>query len=363
MLSPEDARVALAASASALFEATPFLFSGVLLACALRRSCALVEHFGCGCGDGFGGRSLPAAVATWMLFGPFVAVARFFAATVAARLFRRQGTASMHRAPIHVLGELRAVLPAALAAGAGALLAARFDPGTLPPAGSAFFGAALGFFAAPCGLGAATLAAALRVRAPMAAGAFLCIAGIADLRAFARRHHAALGHDACGYGVLATALALVAWRRGGTLVHPAFTLALASCALAALVLAAIYRKQRCTAARIAPAIMLAAAVVGAPAPRYEATETTLTDLFAGERLTFTGELVRDASSAAMVRYAITCCRADASPICVRLAAPPHYAAGTWLRVDGAVESDGGELRLRAFRVARVDAPSDPFVYR
>ena len=74
--------------------------------------------------------------------------------------------------------------------------------------------------------------------------------------------------------------------------------------------------------------MLAAAVVGAPAPRYEATETTLTDLFAGERLTFTGELVRDASSAAMVRYAITCCRADASPICVRLAAPPHYAAGS-----------------------------------
>jgi len=363
MLSPGDARGALAASASALFEATPFLFGGVLLASVLRRRCAFVEIVGCGCGDGFGGRSLPAAAATWMLFGPFVAVARFFAATVAARLLRRRGTAATHDPPIHVLGELRAVLPAAVAAGITAALAAWFDPATLPPAGRALFGAALGFFAAPCGLGAATLAAALRVRAPMAASAFLCVAGIADLRAFARTQHTTSGHDALGYGVLAAALGLVAWRHGGTLVHPAFTLALAGCAIAALVLAALHRAQRCSATRIAPAIMLAGALLGAPAPRYDATETTLTDLFAGERLAFTGELARDRVSAAIVRYAITCCRADASPICVRLAKPPGYAAGTWLHVDGTIENVRGELQLRALRIVRVAAPSDPFVYR
>jgi uncharacterized membrane protein YcgQ (UPF0703/DUF1980 family) len=63
-----------------------------------------------------------------------------------------------------------------------------------------------------------------------------------------------------------------------------------------------------------------------------------------------------------VRYAITCCRADAAPIAVRLERPPAYAAGTWLRVDGIMEDRGGAMQLKTRRVDRVAAPNDPFVY-
>ena len=46
-----------------------------------------------------------------------------------------------------------------------------------------------GFAAAPCGLGAVAVAGALRVRDPIAAAAFLCVAGIVDARAlFAWSH-------------------------------------------------------------------------------------------------------------------------------------------------------------------------------
>ena len=62
--------------------------------------------------------------------------------------------------------------------------------------------------------------------------------------------------------------------------------------------------------------MLAGVMVAAPPPAYTMTETTLTDLFPGERLDFTGRLARNGDSAALVRYAITCCRADATPVAV-----------------------------------------------
>lgn len=86
------------------------------------------------------------------------------------------------------------------------------------------------------------------------------------------------------------------------------------------------------------------------------------DLFAGERLSFTGALVRGAGSSAVVRYAITCCRADAAPIAVRLERAPPYTTGTWLRVDGVLEDRAGAIELKAERIARVAAPGDPFLY-
>jgi uncharacterized membrane protein YcgQ (UPF0703/DUF1980 family) len=108
--------------------------------------------------------------------------------------------------------------------------------------------------------------------------------------------------------------------------------------------------------------MLVGALLGAPPPQYHATETTMADLFAGEHLTFSGALVRDARSSAVVRYAITCCRADASPIAVRLGRTPHYPAGTWLRVDGTVALHNGTLLLVPARFERIPMPRDPFVY-
>ncbi len=109
--------------------------------------------------------------------------------------------------------------------------------------------------------------------------------------------------------------------------------------------------------------MLIGALAGAPPPEYRATETTLTDLFAGEHLRFTGSLERQGSAAVLVRYAITCCRADAAPIAVRLTNAFEYPSGTWLQADGTIESVQGDLRLVPGRIERVAPPVDPFVYR
>jgi uncharacterized membrane protein YcgQ (UPF0703/DUF1980 family) len=109
--------------------------------------------------------------------------------------------------------------------------------------------------------------------------------------------------------------------------------------------------------------MLAGALVAAPPPIYRATETTLAGGFPGERVTFLGVLARDASHEALVRYAITCCRADAAPVALRLASPVSYPAGTWLRTDGTLVADGDSLAYEATHVERATPPLDPFVYR
>ncbi|HVR47678.1 MAG TPA: hypothetical protein VMT95_13695 [Candidatus Binatia bacterium] len=361
--SPDAVRTALATSASALVEATPFVFAGVALACVLRRGGSVVAHLGCGCGSGPSARSLLAAAATWLVFGPLVAASRYCAALLVARVLRSRGRTAHDDERPHPLAELSAVFPAALLAGAAAQLLGSLDAARAPPLAGAAIGAALGFGAAPCGLGAVALAGALRVHAPVTAAAFLCVAGIVDLRALRPRPHAQTDHDALAYALLAAASALVAWRHGDALVHPALALPLWGCAAAAFVYAARHRRQTCAIARIAPGLMLAGALIGAPAPVYHATETTLTDLFPGENLSFTGVLTCERGACALVRYAITCCRADAAPVVVRLSAAPPYPPGTWLRVNGRIDEAHAGLPLVALRVERIAPPADPFVYR
>jgi hypothetical protein len=363
LTSPDAIRSALAASASALFEATPFLFAGVLLSRVLQRRIRIVEYLGCGCGHGPAARSIPAAAATWLLFGPLVAIARFIAALLVAHVLDRRRRHRAENGPADALGELAAIVPAAVLAGVAVQFFAAFDPARLSPIGNTLLGVALGFAAAPCGLGAIALAGALHVRAPVAAAAFLCVAGVVDLRTLKGLANITPGEDAFGYMLLAAALWIVALRRGDALVHPAFAIVLGCCASAALLGAIAYRERRSAAARIAPALMLAGALLGAPPPAYRATETTLTDLFAGEQLRFTGALAKNGSVSAVVRYAITCCRADAAPIAVRLDRSLPYPAGTWLRVEGRIESVDGTLRLVPKEIERVAAPADPFLYR
>jgi hypothetical protein len=363
LTSPDMVRSALAVSASALFEATPFLLVSVALARLLPRRHHAAAYLGCGCSSGPSARSIPAVAATWLVFGPQIALARFAAAIFAARFIQRRLRQCADEDAFHLLGELAALLPAALLAAAAMEFFARFDPARLSPLGVTLVGIALGFGAAPCGLGAIAVAGALRLRAPLAAMAFLCVAGIVDFRALASRAQRCCNHDACAYALLAVSLSVVAWRHGDALVHPAIAVALAICAPVAFLYAIIYRRQACTPARVAPSLMLIGALVGAPPPAYYATETTLADLFPGERLTFTGVLTRQGRSCALVRYAITCCRADAAPIAVRLDRTPSYPAGTWLRVKGQIESLRGDLRLDPQQVERIAPPSDPFVYR
>ncbi len=358
---PQTLRGAVAAAAAVLFEAAPFAIAAALAARVLRGRPWALAYLGCGCAGGPSARSLPAAAASVLLFGPWVAAARFAAALLVARALRSRSACGAVGAP--PLETLAAVAPAALLAGVFSTLSSHLDPARLTPAAALAAGALLGF-GAPCGLGAVAFAGALHARAPLAAAGYLCVAGIADLRAFAGAHaRTAHGHDAFAYGVLATALGIVAWRHGDALVHPLLAPFLAICAALALVAAATHRGARARALRAAPAIMLAGAVAGAPAPEYRATETTLESIFAGERLTFTGTLVREGRAGALVRYAILCCRADAAPIVVRLQRAPAFPTGTWLRADGTIESAGQGYALDARRIEPVAPPADPFVYR
>jgi hypothetical protein len=363
LFSPEFSRCALATSASALFEATPFVLAGIVAARVLRLPHA-GAFLGCGCAAGPSARSLPAAAATWLVFGPTVAATRFAAASlVAATMHRNRKPSGCASRSSSLIEELTALLAPALVAGMCMQLAAAFDLGRLAPPVSAAGGALLAFATAPCGIGAVAVAAALRARAPHAAAAFLCVAGIVDLRAITRRPHAAAGHDALAYLLLSAALATAALRRGDALVHPAMAPILGACAVAATIGALLNRRQQAPAQRYAPAVMLVGALVGAPPPQYHATQTTLRDLFPGEQLSFTGTLTRDRTTSALVRYAITCCRADATPVVVRLEVAPPYAAGSWLHADGSIEKRSGDLRLVARHVERVAAPYDPFIYR
>ncbi|HEY6485741.1 MAG TPA: hypothetical protein VIX83_05110 [Candidatus Cybelea sp.] len=359
LFSPDLLRGALASSASALFEATPFLLGAAIVARLLRLPGA-AAFLGCGCGSGPSARSLPAAVATCMIFGPIVAAARFLAAMLAARALSRRFHAACPHEPADLAGELAELLPAALVAGAAMQLGGALNPARLPPVLCLLAGGLLGFAAAPCALGAVAIAGALHARSPLAAAAFLCVAGIVDLRALSSRPHVAPRRDALAYALLAVALGAVALRGGDALIHPALAPVLGFSAAMALIGAARYRREISPAQRAAPVLMLAGVFTAAPPPPYYATETTLGGLFPGERLTFTGTLVRDGSQSAVVRYAITCCRADASPVVVRLDRAPPYEAGTWLRVDGRID---GDLRLEAARTQRVAPPVDPFIYR
>jgi len=365
IIAPDALRGALATAASALLEATPFAIAGIALR-RLTRWPEAAAFLSCGCAPGPSARSIPAAIAAAFVFGPAVAIARLAAGTMAARVLQHARNMPAVGASCHdhseLLGELAALLPAALIAGGLTLVTPWIDLARWSPAEQIAGGMLLGFVAAPCGLGAVAVGAALHRHAPSAAAAFLWVAGIVDLRALAWRLRPASGPDGVAYAALAAALAIVGWRRGGALVHPAIAGALIACAAMVLVSAIRHRARSCTSSRYAPLLVLAAALIAAPAPVYRATESTLTDIFPGERLTFAGVLVRATRSAALVRYAITCCRADAAPVVVRLARIPPFVAGTWLRANGTIAIEDGAPLLVTDRVEPMPPPADPFTY-
>ncbi len=110
-------------------------------------------------------------------------------------------------------------------------------------------------------------------------------------------------------------------------------------------------------------MMSATIVFGAPAPPYHATATSLADAFAGEPIDFIGVLVRNAGVTAITRYAITCCRADATPVTIRLDRDVRFESGAWIEAHGTLVASDDALRLHATRVDAVRPPADPFLYR
>jgi hypothetical protein len=351
----------LVTSAATLFESAPFILAAAVFAhLPLRWSSRIVPYLGCGCGAGPSARSLPAAAATCLVFGPLVAGARL-AAAVAVEHCLPHPSSCAHRSD-SFLAQLATIVPLA-AIGAGV---ATFGEGLFgmhaPPAGAFIGGALAAFVMSPCGIGTVGLAAALRNTLPASAAAFLCVAGIFDLRTWIRAPHRHGQHDALAYALTAVACLLVAARGGAALVHPKIAFALWPCAFVCAMLAYGNRREQNARLRIGPAILLAGAVLAAPPPEYHATETSLVDAFAGERVDFTGLVSQTGDATTLVRYAITCCRADAAPVAIRLAAHEPAAHG-WMHARGVLVQTSGGLRLRADSLHAISPPSDPFVYR
>lgn len=357
VLPPATSQTVLATAASTLFEGTPFILAGAAAQALWPRwGARMVPYLGCGCGPGPSARSLPAAAATWLVFGPVVAGARFGAALLTAR-FSPRSHACSHANP---LADLQSLLWIAGCNGIFMTFAMPALPSLHVPAAFAVLtGAAAAFIASPCAIGAPGFAGMLHATMPYAGIGFLCVAGIVDLRAFLRPQPCRIPRcsDSIACILLAIACAIVASRNGASLVHPHFTIALYACSVVAFAIALTRRTTKNAKQRIVPAIMLAGALTGAPLPSYPATVTTLADAYAGQRITFTGA----SNGAAITRYAITCCRADAAPITVRLSRPTRIRG--WVRAQGELITDARGLALTAARIERVSAPADPFVYR
>ena len=356
-LAPQAVMAVGASAVSVLFEALPYLMAAALLTpLAGRHTRAIVAYAGCGCGGGSNARSIPAAVATAALFGPVVALARVAAASIAAR-----ASSDHDHAQSDVLSELLNLTPAALLAAGIMLALPTLSLRGVHPALLWLGGALLGVIASPCALGGVALAAALRASAPLAAFGVLCTAGIVP--GLRRRHAHTATHDPLAYLLLAIACATIAARHGGALVHPRMTIPLVVCAIYCAVMAVRFRASAASAPRVLAATALAIIVIGAPQPIYRATETTLADAFAGERVDFTGVAVEYHTRSALVRYAITCCRADAAPVALVLDRNVTRFNGQWMRARGTVEDDSGTLRLHVAELTSIAPPSDPFVYR
>jgi hypothetical protein len=348
---------ALASAAGTLLEMMPFVLVSALVSRfgSARWALALI---GCGCGRVPGGLSLPATALCWLAFGPAVALARLLAAIALSRRTREK--ACRREGP---LDELAAMAPFALAGGlaSGWLGEHAATLASAGPVAAFAAGLTLGVLS-PCAAGSVALAAGLRVVAPSAAAGILCSAGIARLGVPA----VVAGPQLWSSGrlvlaALAFACALAAARHGSGLVHPRLVLPLGCTAAAAVLLAVRGAPRR--APGLPAALVLAALLLGSPEPRYMATETTLEGAFPGERVAFTGKALRAGETTTLVRFAITCCRADAAPVALRLDRPLDVADGTWVEAVGVMVTAPRGPALHATRTRAVGRPSDPFVYR
>ena len=369
-VAPESTRAALASAAAVMFELLPYIAATAMLSPLLGRFARpLVAYAGCGCGAGPGARSIPAAVACATLFGPQTALARFVAAAVVSVIRRAPEAHEHHEAPL--LGDLLALAPSAVLAGVVTVAAPALALAHRTPLVQLVAGAALGFAASPCALGGIALAAALRAQSPLAATAMLCVAGIADLRVWWNPRISRAQGDRTTYAMLSLACAIVAYEHGATLVHPRMTLPLWACALFCVILSGAQpfdfaqdRLRRRTVTRGIAASLVLAALIGSPPPPMTATAATLDTLYPGERIDFTGKYEPETGHPRVVRYAITCCRADARPVGIELATAPgkSISPGTWIRVRGVVERRGDELVVALGSIGQVSPPADPFVY-
>lgn len=364
---------ALAAAAGTLFEAAPFVLAVALWRGPLARRAAAL--FGCGCGSAAGpaALSLPAAGLCWATFGPVVALARFgVAALLHVRRGRHPGKSwdgAESPYDIDPLDQLNAIaLPAFGLALATTVLQA-VHPGPSLGRAPAFLVAILegvaglvaGTFA-PCCTAAVALAAMLRVTAPFASAGLLVTAGLVPARRLAPNRGARYD-GRFGIALLGLACAVLALHGGSGFVHPRLVPLLWAALPAAFIAA---RARTTTAARfgaLVPAAMLAALVLGSPPPESPIGSETLDALYAGEAIAFTGLAEPIDGRTTLVRYAITCCRADASAVTLPTNLHLRLPRDTWIALRGTIARDESGFYARATTWRRVQPPADPYLYR
>ncbi|MDQ2908106.1 MAG: hypothetical protein M3R44_02010 [Candidatus Eremiobacteraeota bacterium] len=387
-LGPDVLHAALAAAAGTLFEAAPFLLAAEL---APRRVRALLPLAGCGCrGPVPGAVSVAATALCWLTFGPAIALARLAAGLALFTFFdhapgsaQAQGDAVEELLMLAPSAALAVTVSGALSAAAPGLMAAPLGA-TVALLGGLAIGAS-----APCATAAVAIAAALAPHLAPAAAGVLMTGGLVRLRwPLLRADHLRVAthvhgeHQSAGFRsalrvALAGALGMLV--RGGAagFVSPRLLPLAAVGAVFALVAAGrvVVRARRAQrpesecgdpkrrAAALVPAIMLAALLSGSPVPAGVAQATQLADAYPGERLSFAGPVHRSGVTSVIERYQITCCRADASPVVVRLTSELPVADGTWIAASGILQRSEHGLELRAKHWQRATAPADPFIYR
>ncbi len=359
---PDLTRSALASGAAVLLETLPYAAAAAILRPLLGRFAPhVVSYAGCGCSVGAGARSIPSALACAAMFGPNVAFARWIAA-IAVSALRRDSSHAHEHSDAPLISDLATLAPAAALAGAVNVAAPALALAHCSPVVQFIAGATFGFAAAPCALGGVALASALHAQSPIASYATLGVAGIIDLRVWWRAYAPHVNGDRVSYVILALASAIVAYQHGASLIHPRMTPALWGCAVFAIYLAIRSQSVAAPLQRFVATSLLATVLIGSPPPPEVTTEATIDTLYPGERIDFTGTYQTTAEGPQVVRYAITCCRADARPVCIQLAHPLAVTPKTWVNIRGVVQRRGDAFVVAARSAQAVAPPTDPFVY-
>jgi hypothetical protein len=173
------------------------------------------------------------------------------------------------------------------------------------------------------------------------------------------------GDGRINYALLGLACIILVAGGPGGFVHPRLLPAIALAAATCLFLTLRRDEALRTNASIALPLALAGALVaGSPLPRSDVDATNLADAYPGASVRFTGTTRRRGKSSLLVRYAITCCRADASPVALRTERRFEVRDGTWIEASGTIGRDSrGELVLRTGTWREIAPPADPFIYR
>ena len=369
---PAVLHAALAAAAGTLFEAAPFVLAMTLVRTAWARRLSVLLGCGCGSRAGPAALSLPATGLCWLTFGPGVALARFGAALlleVSGAFGRPQRDGRRHGIE-DPMAELTTIGAAAFALGVvTAVLQSGFRLPWDVAAGIAtplevIAGVAAGWLA-PCSTAAIAMAAMLRGPAPFAAAGMLATAGLIPVLPRGR-HNAtapnAVQSSSASMALVGLACFVLAVRGGAGFVHPRLVpLLWFGVAVAALV----SPRRPVTQSRYAvavPAAMIASLVLGSPLPSAQAVTSTLDDVYPGEPIAFTGATLDRPGTTALVRYAITCCRADATAIIVPVDRSLPVAPNSWVALRGTIAygATGAYVRVRSWH--NVPRPSDPYLY-